>query len=231
MFDPLRSRNRTAAVFLVSLAVFVPALVLPRSGEDLAARKLILFASLAATLISAVWLAVRWDEAQRLVRLRAGKGIVARWTIDAERWEWFRRLSDGWDRLEGVRPNDVDFARPPGAAGSEVVVARDGLLVGAAFWPLEIDARITVRADWIEFHQTIPKADGQPFYTVLRLPLEPGKESLAAEVQQAYGREYRAAGSKVHQLVWIALLCFVGVPGAAALAWFIARITGWIDAG
>jgi hypothetical protein len=229
MVNPVRSRNLTAVVFLTSLAVFVPALVMPRSGGDLTVRKLILFGSLALMVISAVWLLVRWDEARRLIRLRSGEGILARWTIDAARLECFRRLSHEWDQRQGVRPNDADLAQDPGINGIEVVVSRDAILIGADFWPLEKDVRITVRADWIEFHQIIPKADGQAFHTLLRLPLQPGKESLASDVLQSYQRVHQAAGSGRRQLLYIALLCLVDLPAVSVLTWSIARLTGWVE--
>ena len=228
MRDPIRSRNHSAAVFLTSLAVFLPALVLSRSGGDLTVRKLILFASLAVLLFSAVWLAVRWDEARRLARLRAGVGIVARWTIDAARLAWFRRLSHEWDQRPDLRPNEADLAQDPGDHGIDVVVSRDAILFGADYWPLEKDVRITVRADWIEFFQVIPKADGQALYTVLRLPLQAGKEALAADVLQAYEHARQASGSGRRQLLYIALICLLGVPAVAAAAWLVAWMTGWI---
>lgn len=213
---------------MISLAVFVPALVIPRSSEDLVVRKMILFLSLGAMLISAVWLLVRWSEARRLVRLRSGEGVLARWTIDPARWEWFRWHSNEWDKLQGVRPNDVNFAQDPGSAGIEVVVTRDGILIGEDFRPLEKDVRITVRADWIEFYQVMPKADGPPLHMVLRLPLQPGSESLAAEVQQSYQRAYQAAKSSRHPAVYVLLFCFVGLPAVTALIWYVAKITGWM---
>ena len=113
-FDPIRSRNRAAGLSLIALAVFVPALVLPRSEGDLTVRKLILFGSMSVMLISTVWFLVRWDESKRFIRLRAGQGILARWTIDAPRWEWFRGHSKEWDKADGVKPNDVDFVQALG---------------------------------------------------------------------------------------------------------------------
>lgn len=227
--DCIRARNRAAGVCLTALAVFLPALLLPRSGEDLTIRKLVLFFSLGVLLISAVWLLVRWDEARRLTRLRTGAGVLARWTVDPARWARFRGLSQEWDRREGVRPNDADLSQDPGSTGIEVVVTLDAILIGDKdFWPLEKDVRITVRADWMEFHQVIPKADGAPIHTVLRLPLQAGKEALASDVQQAYQRRVQAAGSGRHQLLYVALLCFVGLPAVTALAWGIASITGWV---
>jgi hypothetical protein len=228
MIDPIRSRNRVAVVVLTSLAVFVPALVMPRTAEELAVRKMILFDSLAVLLISAVWLAVRWDEARRLTRLRSGVGVVARWTVDPARWEWFRGLSSEWDRRVGVQPNDARLAQDPGTAGIELVVTRDGILIGTDFWPLERDVRITVHADWIEFNQVIPKASGTALRTVLRLPLERGREQAAADVDAAYRSAIVAARSGPHQLIYVVLICFVGIPAVTALGWFLARITGWI---
>ncbi len=229
MFDYIRSRNRTAAVFVISLAVFVPALVIPRSGDDLVVRKMILFLSMGVMLISGVWLLVRWDEARRLVRLRSGKGVLARWTIDPARWAWFRHHSSEWDKLKDVRPNDADLAQDPGEAGIDVVVTRDGILVGKDFRPLEKDVRITVRADWMEFFQTIPKADGPPVHMVLRLPLQPGRESVAAEIHEAYQSAHDGAKSSRRPVIYVLLFCFVGLPLITFLIWYVGMVTGWVE--
>lgn len=231
MFDPIRSRNRAAALSLIAMAVFVPALVLPRSGDDLTARKLILFGSMGVMLISMVWWLVRWDEARRLIRLRAGQGILARWTIDAQRWEWFRGRSSEWDKTAGVRPNDVDFAQSLGARNAvEIVVSGDAILIGERFYPLEKTVRFTTRADWMEFHDVIHKPKGPAMHLVLRLPLEPGKEHVAAAIQEAYAR---AAGQGVgvgrRALIVVALVCLVGVPLATAMIYWIAKVTGWVE--
>lgn len=231
MFDPIRSRNRAAAISLIALAVFVPALVLPRAAGDLTGRKLILFGSMSVMLISAVWFLVRWDEARRLLRLRAGLGILARWTIDAPRWESFRGHSNEWDKADGVRPNDVDFAQSLGNNSTvDIVVTADAILVGGCFYPLEKTVRITARADWMEFHDVVPKARGTPMHLVLRVPLEPGKEHLAGVIQQGYAS---ATGQGVlfgrRALILVALVCLIGVPAIAALAFGIAKATGWVE--
>ena len=230
MSNPIRSRNRTAVVFGVSLAVFLPALIVPRSAEHLPLRTMLLVASMAAMLFSAVWLIVRWDEARRLTRLRAGQGVLARWSIDAAQWQAFRRHSAAWDQREGLRPNDADLAQDPGPAGIEIVVARDGILIGQDFHPLEKDVRITVHPNWMEFHQVIPKPNGPALHTVLRLPLRPGQELLGREVEQACRHAYTvAAGVGRRALLALGLGLIVGMPAVAALAWFVARITGWVE--
>ena len=229
VFDYLRSRNRTAVVFLASLAVFLPALLIPRSGDDLTVRKTILFLSLAATLISGVWLLVRWDESRRLLRLRAGQGVLARWTLDRARWQWFGRHSHEWDQRQGVHANEVDFTHDPGDTGIDIVVGRDGILVGANFWPLEREVSITVHADWIEFHQVIPKPDGPPLRTVLRLPLQVGQERVAAELPQAHQRALQAPGARGFGPWHILWICLVGPVVATALIWVVATVTGWIE--
>jgi hypothetical protein len=229
MKNGIRSRNRAAVAFLVSLAVFVPALVIPRSAENLIVRTMLLVLSLGATLISLVWFLVRWDEAKRLTRLRSGAGILARWTIDPARWEWFRHHSSEWDKRKGVRPNNADLAQAPGSIGVEIVVSGDGILIGEDFQPLEKNVTITVHADWMEFYQVIPKPRGPALHIVLRLPLEPGKESLAAQVQQAYKAAYGVALSGSRGKLYVLLLIFVGLPLVTVLIWFIGRSTGWME--
>lgn len=227
MLDYTYSRNRAAAVFAISLLVFVPALVLPRSGDDLVLRKLLLFGSLGPMLISAVWLAIRWNEAKRLSRLRAGQGVIARWTVDPVRWDWFRRHSEEWDQREGVRPNGANLKQTPGKTGIEVVVAKDGILIGNDFYPLEKDVAITVRSDWMEFHQIIPKPKGPAFHLVLRLPLAPGSEHLAAEIQRTYRSARAALPSSRRAILFLGLAILVGLPAVTTLIWLIAKATGW----
>jgi len=228
-FDYIRSRNRAAVICLVSLAVFLPALVLPRSGDDLTTRKLILFFSLGAMLISAVWFLVRWDEVKRLIRLRDGQGILARWTIDQAQWAGFRAQSAEWDVREGVRANDVDLRQDAGDTGIQIAVTLDGILVGESFHPIEKNVRITVFAIWMEFYQFISKPDGQPFHVVVRVPLQPGKESLAADVQYAYQRMKAGGLSGKLTLLYMALAIFLGLPLITLLIWFVAKMTGWVE--
>lgn len=229
MRNPVNARNKTLVVFLIALAVFIPALVVPRSGESHSARVLLLVFSLAATLFSGIALIVFWDTARRFTRLRSGQGVLATWTLDAARWEWFRQRSAEWDRREGVRANEVDFAQHPGDKGIEVVVTRDGILVGTQFRPLERNVKITVYADWVEFYQIIPNPKGSPTHDVLRLALEPGKEQLATHVQQAYQTTNASGGVSRRAVIYVGLFCVVGVPMIAGLVWLVARATGWVE--
>lgn len=229
MRNPIRARNRTAAVFLVSLAVFIPALVIPRSGEDHAARIMILVFTLAATLFSGIILIFSWDTAKRFTRLRSGQGVLAKWTIDPARWEWFRQQSKEWDSRAGVRANGADLTQHPGDNGIDVVVTGDAILMGAQFWPLERNVTITVRADWMEFYQIIPKPKGPPVHEVLRLALQPGKEHLASDIQQAYRTRNDAAGVSRRAVIYVGLFCLVGLPMITGVVWLIARATGWTE--
>lgn len=227
MLNHTRSRNRAAAVFAVSLIAFVAALLVPKSEADLTFRTFLLVCTLAVMLTSAIWLLIRWDEAKRRSRLSAGKGVIARWTIDPARWEWFRGHSDEWDKREGVRPNDADLKQTPGPTGIEIVVTNDGILIGDDFRPLEKDAAITVYADWMEFDQIIPRRRGPAWHMILRLPLSPGSEHLASEVQRTYRSAYVAAASSPRFKIYAALIIFVGLPAVTGLIWLIANATGW----
>ena len=222
------SRNRAAAVFGIAVIVFVPALVVPRSGTDLTFRKLLLFGSLSTLLISGVWLAVRWDEAKRYLRLKAGKGVIARWTIDPARWEAFRGRSEEWDKRDGVRPNDANLKQTPGPSGMDVVVTKDGIAIGDEFSPLEKDVAITVHGDWMQFHQIIPKPRGPAYHMVLRLPLVPGAEPLAADIQRSYRSALAASPFTRRALLYLGLGILLGMPALTTVIWLIAKATGWL---
>lgn len=227
-----RSRNRAALALGVALLVFVPALLLPRTPDTLALRTILLAFSFFALAVCAIWLYFQWDAARRLMRLQAGIGVLARWTVDPARWLGFRTRSEAWDRLEGVKPNMARLSQDPGHAGIDIVVSREGVLIGDDFTAVDKDARVTVRADWMEFYQRIPKPNGSPMHLVLRMPLQAGREALAAEIEQAWREQARVAaqsGMGRLALLWMALGLLVGLPAVTLMVWLVLRLTGWVS--
>lgn len=188
MNDPMRSRNRAAAVLAVSVALLVTARALPDASVG---HGLHLALSLAGTIgapISAIWMLVSWVDGKRYRRLKAGIGVIARWNVDGRRWEEFRGQSKGWDKREGVRPNLVNLDQTPGPAGIEIVVTRDAILVGNDFTPVEMNVAIMPYPDWLDLYYVIPKPKGSPFHVNLRIPLAPapGGAQQAAQIVEAY---------------------------------------------
>lgn len=226
---PLRSRNRAALVSGVSFVAFMTALLAPKTGTGSQLHIFLLVMGLAATLASAIWLAMTWNDARRYARLCAGKGVIARWRVDPARWEWFRQHSALWDKQEGILANNARLDQPVGKDGIEIVVTGESILIGDDFHTLEKNASITVWADWIECDQPITRPHGLPWHLILRFPLAPGHEQLAAEVQEAYQRAYVSAVSSPRTKLYVALGIFVGLPLITALIAGVAYLTGWIQ--
>ena len=128
---------------------------------------------------------VCWSEAKRYRRLKSGEGVIARWTVDPARWDWFRQQSKGWDKREGVRPNLANLDQPCGPAGIEIVVTGDALLLGQDFRPLEKNVAIHAYPEWMDFHDTAWKQRGPASHVNLRIPLAPGGQPQAAQIIEA----------------------------------------------
>jgi hypothetical protein len=102
------------------------------------------------------------------------------------------------------------------------------VLVGRDFFPLEHGVRITARADWMEFFQVVPKARGTPLTMVVRVPLAPGHEASAVRIADALRQHAQATGIGRRGILVLGVGLVVGVPAVAALAYAVARVTGWI---
>lgn len=130
---------------------------------------------------------------------------------------------------KGCGANDVDITQDTGDTGIQIAVTLDGILVGEDFHPIEKNVRITVFANWMEFYQISPKPNGQPIHVVVRVPLLPGKESLAADLQQSYQHTQAGGLSGNLTLLYMALAIFLGLPLITLLVWFVAKVTGWVE--
>lgn len=142
MAHPARSRNRGALLLVVSVVCQVIGFMLPDGGQQLSPQLVLALGGLMGTAVSAVWVLIRWAEARRYDRLKAGHGVIAHWTVDLGRWEWFREQSVGWDKRPGEPPNSADLSQAPGPSGIEIVVTGEAILIGEDFHPLEKNVAI-----------------------------------------------------------------------------------------
>lgn len=195
---------------------------MPDAGKGLTLRFMFLMGGLVGVAFGTVWLFIRWDEAKRYARLKAGKGVIARWTIDPAHWEKFRRQSKEWDQLEGVRPNDANLEQIPGAAGIEIVVTGDSMLLGEAFYAFVKNVRIQSLTERMEFHQTIYKRYGPQWHIVLRIPLAAGGQDHCARIIQAYNQASVAAVVTPRTKIYAFILL---IGGLAALTGLVALAT------
>ncbi|MEO7412127.1 MAG: hypothetical protein ABIZ81_02125 [Opitutaceae bacterium] len=212
MDHPTRSRSRAALLLTASVAALLVARAMPDAGTGFTLQLVLLIGGAIGTTLSAVWLLVCWSEVKRYTRLKAGEGVIARWTVDPVRWDWFRRQSKEWDKREGVRPNLVNLDQTPGTSGIEIVVTGDCILIGENFHALDKNVAIRGQPEWMEFHQTIWKQYGPHLHVNLRIPLAPGGQHQADQIMQVYRQAHTAATARPRTKIYVLLGILVGLP-------------------
>lgn len=222
MRDPTRVRNWAAVVLGLSVAALLGARAMPDSSVGRGWHLALMLTGMVCAPISGVTMLICWSDGKKYRRLKAGVGVIARWTVDHARWEWFREQSKGWDKREGVRPNLVNLDQPCGGAGLEIVVTGDALLVGEHFVSFEPNISLRAYPGWMEFHFTIVKPKGSPASITLRVPLapSPGSDPQAAQILEAL-RAARAAGNAPFTMLSktkFLLIFFGGFFGLTGLA-------------
>jgi len=229
MSDPTRNRNRAAVVLAASVTALLGARAMPDASVGHGLHLGLMLLGLPSAPISAVWMLICWSDGKKYRRLKAGVGVIARWTVDCARWEWFCGQSQEWDKREGVRPNWVNINQPCGLAGIEIVVTGDSLLVGEHFISLEPDVTVRAYPGWMEFYFIIVKPKGPHAHVNLRIPLTltPGGEQQAAQIVAAY-HTARSAWTANHispaKMLLIFLGGFFGLTGLAmALVYLLKR--------
>jgi hypothetical protein len=192
MKTPARSRNQGACVLAVSVVGVFAALAIPEEGRGTAFH-LLWFSGAMGTVIGGIWFFMMAADAMRHARLKAGIGVLARWTISPSRWEAFRGESQGWDTRPGVRANSLDLEQTPPSTGIEIVVTGDGLLVGEEFHSLPKTVAIRSGPGWLEFHQVIVKHDGPDVHIVFRIPPGEPADRQVEQIKSAYARALAAS--------------------------------------
>jgi hypothetical protein len=113
MANPARARNLAAAVVTAAVVSILVGAALPYEGKGFTPRFVFLMGGLVGITFGGVLLGIFWDATRRYARLTAGKGVIARWTIDSAHWERFRQLSKAWDQGKGVRRNNANLDQKP----------------------------------------------------------------------------------------------------------------------
>jgi hypothetical protein len=229
MSDPTRSRNRAAVVLGVSVALLLAARALPDASVGSGPHLALMLVGMISAPISAVWMLICWSDGKKYRRLKAGVGVIARWTVDSARWEWFRGQSQGWDKREGVRANLVKLDQPCGPSGIEIVVTGDAILIGDHFISFEPNVALRAYPGWMDIHFTIVKPKGPATHINVRIPLAPGPagEQQGAQIVEAFRTARAAANANAlskTKLLLIFLGGFFSLTGVAiALAYLLRR--------
>lgn len=219
MADPTRSRNIAAAVLAVSVGALLGARALPNESVGHGWHLALILVGLPGTAISGVWMLIAWNDAKAYRRLKAGVGVLARWTVDRDRWEWFRGRSQEWDKRKGVGPNLVRLDQPCAPSGIEIVVTREALLVGEHFVSFEPNVSFRAYPGWVDIDFKIVKPKGPAVPINLRIPLAagPAGDQQGLTLVEAYRASCAAKNPATITKTKFLALFFGGLVGLTAL--------------
>jgi len=220
MDDPAHSRNIAAVVLAVSVGALLGARAMPDESVGSGWHLALILVGLPGAAISAVWMLIAWNDAKIHRRLKAGVGVLARWRVDRERWEWFRGRSQEWDKRKGVGPNLVRLDQPCPPSGLEIVVTREAILVGEHFASFEPNVAFRAYPGWMDIAFTIVKPKGPAVPINLRVPLAPGPsgDEQGPKLVEAYRAARAAKPPATITKTKFLVLFFGGLAGLTALA-------------
>lgn len=213
-------------VLTASVIAMLSTRAIPDAGLWFTLKMVVLIGGMTGAMFGGVWIILCWMDLKRYTRLKSGEGVVARWTVDAARWEWFRHHSKEWDKCEGWRPNMANLDQTPGPSGIEIVVTGDCILIGRHFCSFEKNVTIQAHADWMHFHFTIWKKSGPPLHVNLRVPLVRDEQNAGARIMQAFHDARPAPVSGPRAMIYMFLGIMVGMAVLTGLVALVAHLLG-----
>lgn len=75
-------------------------------------------------------------QTRRCDRLLQGVDVLARWTVDPQRWQAFLEMNDKWNTIKGNYYCSVRARLDPNADGVDVIFGKKSLLIGDDFHAL-----------------------------------------------------------------------------------------------
>ncbi len=209
MRDPGRKKALALAVMLTGLGAIGGAVVLINTVDWPTTIALLLVAGILATVGGFGGLMVFWSHPRLHRDLLAGRGVIARWQVGAERWAQFRALEEARRADPTALRNEYELPPHDPPLPVTVVVGPEAVLVGDSFHALEGGLPAIVRAEsvfgppfCIEIGIYYPSGgdSDDAFENVLRFPVGAGASAEAAKVLAHY-RARVAAFRKANGLV------------------------------
>jgi hypothetical protein len=206
--------NFQIALTLGLTGAVVAAVTFRPNGEEISLQGWVGLAALVVAVMGLLWALVALPYARSFARLRRGKGVFARWTVQSGQWQEFVELSRRNFDPKKMWPNQLNLRREPPASGVEVAVSDDAVLVGGDFHYMPFTAAVTIHESWIEFdHFNAGSVRGGSHHVVVRFPIAPGAERIAAEIVERRRGGYASAVQNYRRKWLIALAIFLLITG------------------
>jgi len=195
MRHPRRARNIALGVFIFGLMALPGAVLIPDHSIPTAWHSVLFIAGLMSLLLGGAFALHQHFDMRAHERLLRGEGVIARWRIDPLAWQAFLGLNRQASAEPGALTNQLTLVKEAPPEGIEIIVARDGVLVGGDFQPVpfrgtpRVESVSRLRNDQsacIELDLYYPAVRYTPTRLALRFPIPVGVEDLAAKLVAHY---------------------------------------------
>jgi hypothetical protein len=190
MTNPRRQRNHWLAFAVAPSAALIAVVVgleqLPRHPAIPIVQGLLACVILLWGGNGVICALIHQGEAWGADRLRAGKDVLARWSVPADVWQQFRACEAGEDA-----PNRMTPGSGPSEGPIEVIVGKRALLVGEAFHSLR-KSDCCRSLSWTEgplpflYVHYYVETESTPSEWCVRVPIPPGAEPAARLVYEHF---------------------------------------------
>lgn len=237
--DPARARTIGLAVGGTGLATILGCLAWVQV-EDSGVAGVLIALSIVPTLGGFVAAMIYGAQASRRKALLAGRGVVARWQVGADRWGQFVALEARLAEA-GATPNV--FVPREGLPGIEIIIGDEAVLADDALLDLEAGIPVVTGATTrfgpplclevaLYFHSDDSSDD---LTRVLRLPVGAGADAAAATARAHFAAMAERAAAPVPKtrrpvlLRNLAIAVAMGCAVALPLGWSLMASREWDD--
>jgi hypothetical protein len=195
MRHPRRVRNVALGFFIFGLIATPGTFLIPDGSIPTPWHTALFIAGIMSLLFGGVLALQQHFEARAHERLLCGEGVIARWRIDPLAWQAFLGLNRQAGAEKGALLNQLTLVKEAPPEGIEIIVARDGVMVGGDFMHVpfrgtpRVESVFRLRNDQsacIELNLYYPNSRYGPTRLALRYPIPVRAEDLAARLVAHY---------------------------------------------
>jgi hypothetical protein len=192
MRNPPRVRNISLIVTLLSAIVVFAAVRSIENNSGTLLQSFFILGAGTAGFFGLIYIVLGHIESRRMQRLLEGRDVLAKWTVDASRWEAFLKLNNA---LNAERPERKCVVKArSGPRGVEVVCGASSLLIGDDFHSLPASGRFKQLDDALHIDgpppcielQLTSHGESSSKAWALRVPIGAGADEAATRVVRHY---------------------------------------------